>query len=109
MPVAPELTITLMGLLAVCCLGFSARYAVFWLKHRPLPRDYDDKGKPKPNKIEDLLLVVFAQLPLLAWALLKGGSGLNVWWLLAVALMAPFYALGKFALFRWWLPRKISR
>jgi hypothetical protein len=103
LPVAPELTIALMSLLVVCCLAFSAGYAVFWLKHRPLPRDYDDKSKPKPNKIEGFLLAAFALWP--TW--FRTALDIPLW--LCAAFAIALYFLGKLVLFRWWLPRKISR
>ncbi len=105
----PPLAIALILVLLACAVFFIGDYAVFWFKHHPLPRHYDDKGRLQPNRIENVLIVTFAQWPLLAWAVLKGGNGLNVWWLLGAALIIPSYYLGKLALFRWWLPRKAGR
>ncbi len=106
LPIAPELTIALVSLLMAYCLIFIARYAVFWLKHRPLPRNYDDNGKLQPNKIENFLLCIFAFSPCWVWAVFSSDGRLDFSFWLATALIVLSYFLGKLVLFRWWLPRR---
>ena len=89
-----------MTLLAAYSLVVIARHAVFWLKHRPMPQHYDNKGRLQPNRIESFLLAAFALWP--AWFYLALEIPL---WLCAV-FAVPLYFLGKLALFRWWLPHK---
>ena len=117
--VVPPLAAVLVVVLPACALLILGYSAVHWFKHRPMaarehgrrddarvPRRYDDKGKLQPNRIENLLLVMFSYTPLLFWAALTDSDGLDFWFWIAGALIAPLYFLGKLALFRWWLPRK---
>lgn len=100
LPVAPELTIALICLVAIYGLFVLARYAAFWLKHRPISRQYDSKGRPQPHKTEAFLLLSFALWPI--WFRLA--LDIPIW--LCAVLAVPLYFLGKLALFRWWIPRR---
>lgn len=94
LPTAPGLFALPIALLLV----FFVRHAVFWLKHRPLPRQYDAKGSPFPNITESMLAFAFGWWPFGFHEAL----GIPSWLGLAIAL--PLVLLGYFLLSRWWIP-----